>query len=246
MMGWVVLLLLVLSVVHLPAASAGPEGAPPVVCPSSADAETPDQPLDNLAAAARSGGLVDVLALGSANTVASGKAGYPYAMLQALTLALPHTRWRLTVQGGRGRTAADLLEDLRAALKRQHFALVVWQTGTVEAVRGIRPEELQDVLEEGAAMIEGQGGNLVLIDPQFSRFLRANTDIDAYEQAIAAAAELPGADLFRRFDLMHGWAEDGSLDLERTAAAEQPAVVSLLNQCVGRALARFVLNGIGR
>ena len=241
-----VLLLLALSVARLPAASAGPEGAPAVVCPSAVDAETPDQPLDNLAAAVKSGGPIDVLALGSANTVASGKAAYPYAMLQALTLALPHTTFRLTVEGGRGRTAGDLLEDLRAALKRQHFALVVWQTGTVEAVRGTRPEELQDVLEEGASMVEGQGGNLVLMDPQFSRFLRANTDIDPYEQAIAAAAQVPGADLFRRFDLMHGWAEDGTLDLERTTAAERPAVVSLLNQCVGRSLARFVLNGIGR
>jgi len=240
------LALLALSAVHPLAASAGPEGAPPVVCPSSADVETPDQPLDNLAAAVKSGGPVDVLALGSANTVANGKAGFPYAMLQALTVALPHTTFRLTVQGGRGLTAGDLLDDLRAALKRQHFPLVVWQTGTVEAVRGIRPEELREVLEGGAVKVEDQAGNLVLMDPQFSRFLRANTDIDPYERAIAAAAELPGANLFRRFDLMHSWAEDGTLDLERTAAAEQPAVMTLLNQCVGRALARFVLNGIGR
>ena len=238
--------LLALSAVRPPAVSAGPEGAPPLVCPSSVDVETPDQPLDHLAVAVKAGEAVEVLALGSANTVASGRAGYPYAMVQALAAALPHTTFRLTIQGGRGLTAADLLDDLRAALKRQHIPLVVWQTGTVEAVRGIRPEELQDVLEDGAALVDAQGGNLVLMDPQFSRFLRANTDIDPYERAIAAAAELPGADLFRRFDLMHGWAEDGTLDLERTAAAEQPAAVTLLNQCVGRALARFVLNGMGR
>lgn len=246
MMWWAVLALLVLSVVHPPAVSAGPEGALPVVCPSSADVETPDQPLDHLATAVKSGAPLEVLVLGSANTVASGKAGYPYAMVQELAAALPHTTFRLTVQGGRGLTAADLLDDLRVALKRQHIPLVIWQTGTVEAVRGIRPEELRDVLEDGATLIDAQGGNLVLMDPQFSRFLRANTDIDPYERAIAAAAELPGANLFRRFDLMHSWAEDGTLDLERTAAAEQSAVVSLLNRCVGRALARFVLNGVGR
>ena len=238
--------LLALLVVRPPAVWAGPEGAPPVVCPSSADVEAPDQPLDHLAAAIKSGAPLNVLALGSANTVASGKAGYPYAMVQALEAALPHTTFHLTIQGGRGLTAGDLLDDLRAALKRQRTPLVIWQTGTVEAVRGIRPEELRDVLEEGAVMIDTQGGNLVLMDPQFSRFLRANTDIDPYERAIAAAAEFPSANLFRRFDLMHSWAEDGTLDLERTVAAERPAVMSLLNQCVGRALARFVLNGIGR
>ncbi len=238
--------LLALSAVRPPVALAGPEGAPPVVCPSSADVETPDQPFDHLAAAIKTGGPIEVLALGSASTVASGKAGFPYAMVQSLEAALPHTTFRLTVQGGRGLTAGELLDDLRVALKRQHIPLVIWQTGTVEAVRGMLPEELQDVLEDGARLVEGQGGNLVLMDPQFSRFLRANTDIDAYERAIAAAAELPGANLFRRFDLMHSWAENGTLDLERTAAAEERAAVSLLNQCVGRALARFVLNGIGR
>jgi acyl-CoA thioesterase I len=242
----VALVLLVLSAVRLPAASAGPESARPLVCPNSADVETPDQPLDHLAAAIKTGASIDVLALGSASTVASGKAGFPYAMVQALEAALPHATFRLTVQGGRGLTAEELLNDLQAALKRQHFPLVVWQTGTVEAVGGTLPDELQDVLEQGATLVDGQGGNLVLMDPQFSRFLRANTDIDPYERAIAAAAELPGANLFRRFDLMHSWAEDGTLDLERTATAEQPAAVNLLNRCLGRALARFVLNGIGR
>ncbi len=139
-----------------------------------------------------------------------------------------------------------MLDDLDAALKRQRFPLVLWQTGTVEAVRGIRPEELRLVLEDGADRVHSQGGNLILIDPQFSRFLRANTDIEPYQRAMAAAAELPGTDLFNRFDLMHAWASDGSLDLERTPPPEQPAAIAMLSRCVGRALARFVLNGIGR
>ena len=241
-----VLLLLALAAALPSAASAGPEGAPSIACPNSTDAETPDQPLDHLAAAVNSGRPIEVLALGSASTVANGTAGFPYAMVEALGAALPHTTFRLTVRGGRGLTVDDLLAVLRTALQRRHSALVVWQTGTVEAVRDMPSDELRETLEVGAALVDGQGGNLVLVDPQFSRFFRANVDIDPYEQAIAAAAEFPGANLFRRFDLMHGWAEDGTLDLERTSAAERAGAVNLLNRCLGRALARFVLNGIGR
>jgi hypothetical protein len=229
-----------------PAASAPSEAPPAPLCPSSTEFELPDEPLDNLAAAVKSGQPVEILALGSASTVAHGKDGFPQHMVRTLEAALPHVAFHLAVQGGRGLTAETMLDDLRAALKRGHIALVLWQTGTVEAVRGIHPEELRGVLEEGAELVAAQSGDLVLIDPQFSRFLRANTDIDPYERAMVTAASLPNTSLFHRFDLMHAWVDSGTLDLERTDTAEHPAAVAMLNQCLGAALGRFVLNGIGR
>ena len=36
-------------------------------------------------------------------------------------------------------TAEDMLPLIEAALKQQHYPLVLWQTGTVEAVRGLQP-----------------------------------------------------------------------------------------------------------
>jgi len=224
---------------------AGPEVLPPVACPETDDIATPNQPLDNLATALKAGGPIDILAIGSASTIAHGKAGFPYQMLHDLQTALPKADFQLTVQGGRGLTAAEMYEDLRAALTHRRYRLVLWQTGTVEAVRGSRPDDLREVLEEGADLVAAQGGNLILIDPQFSRFLRANTDLDPYKQAMETAAEVPGADLFRRFELMHNWARDGALDLERTAPTERETAVRMLNVCLGKALAKFVLNGIG-
>ncbi|MGH7153986.1 MAG: hypothetical protein ACREF3_08640 [Acetobacteraceae bacterium] len=217
----------------------------PIACPETNDFTTPNQPLDNLAAALKAGGPIDILAIGSASTVAHGKAGFPYQMVDALQAGLPKATFRLTVKGNRGLTAADMYEELRTGLARERYRLVLWQTGTVEAVRGTRPDDLREVLEEGADLVAAQGGNLILIDPQFSRFLRANTDLEPYKQAMETAAEVPGADLFRRFELMHSWAQDGALDLERTAPKEQETAVRTLNACLGEALAKFVLNGVG-
>jgi acyl-CoA thioesterase I len=239
-------LALIAPLVAPPAAWATPEQAMPVICPPAGDNTTPDQLLDNLAAAVHAGGPIDVLAIGSASTIVAGKASFPYRMIEVLKEALPHTTFRLSVEGARGLSAEQLLEELRAALARRHYQLVLWQTGTVEAVRGTNPDELSDVLVEGAALVVGQGGNLILIDPQFSRFLRANTDLSPYEQAMHSAAMLPGANLFHRFDLMHDWAEQGLLDLERVPPASQMTAVTTLHACIGRALAHFVLHGIGQ
>ena len=202
--------------------------------------------MENLAAAIKTRHAVEVVALGSASTVTHGEDGFPNYMIKALTAALPHVSWHLTVRGGRGVTAAAMLDELQVVLKHGPVGLVVWQTGTVEAVRGIHPQELREVLEEGADLVSAQGGDIVLVDPQFSRFLRANTNLEPYEQAMATAATMPGIGLFHRFDLMHSWVDGGMLDLERTAVAEQPGAMVLLNRCIGQALGRFIVNGLER
>jgi hypothetical protein len=138
-----------------------------------------------------------------------------------------------------------MLPLLTEALGQQHFQLVLWQTGTVEAVRGLRPDSLQEVLADGAARIREQGGDLILIDPQFSRFLRANSNLDVYELVLQQVATMPGAVLFRRFDLMHAWVQEGVADLERASKPDRKKVLDQINTCLGDALARFILDGAG-
>jgi hypothetical protein len=214
---------------------------------------TADEQLTQFGKAVAAGGVVNVLAVGSATTVGSVTAAglnsaaeggaFPSQMIRALHAALPSVRFDLTVRGGRGMTAEDMLPLIDAALKHQQYALVLWQTGTVEAVRGLQPDGLLDILHTGAARIRDAGGDLVLIDPQFSRFLRANTDLDPYENVMQQVATMPGVVLFHRFDLMRTWANDGRLDLEHTAKADRDKALDELNACLGRALAHFVLSG---
>ncbi len=197
-----------------------------------------------------------MLAVGSATTVGSVSsatglptaatpgATFPWHMIHALEGSLPGVKFALTVRGGRGMTAEEMLSLLDAALKERHYALVLWQTGTVEAVRGLRPDGLLDVLHAGAERIRDQGGDLVLIDPQFSRFLRANTDLDPYENVLQQVATMPGVALFHRFDLMRAWANDGRMDLEHTQKSDRDKALEELNDCLGKALARFVLSGV--
>jgi hypothetical protein len=229
-------------------------GAEPAdACATPEEFTTAEEPLGQFAAAIEAGGPVPILAIGSATTVGTVTAvgtsnatmqvtSFPWRMVSALHTALPNVAFPLTVHGGRGMTAEDMLLMLSAALKKQHYPLVLWQTGTVEAVRGLRPDAMNEVLHTGAEMVRDAGGDLVLIDPQFSRFLRANTDLDPYEGVLQQVATMPGVVLFHRFDLMRTWANDGRIDLERTPKDDREKVVDTLNQCLGQALARFVLS----
>jgi hypothetical protein len=214
---------------------------------------TTDESLSQLAAKIAAGGPVDILAVGSATTVGSVTASgqqsasqggsFPWHLVHALHAALPSIDFRLTVRGGRGMTAEEMLPLIETALKQQRYPLVLWQTGTVEAVRGLQPDGMLDVLHTGAEYVRDAGGDLVLIDPQFSRFLRANTDLDPYENVMQQVATMPGVTLFHRFELMRSWANDGIIDLERTPKADRDKALDELNTCLGKALARFVLSG---
>ncbi|HET7879468.1 MAG TPA: hypothetical protein VFL55_01185 [Acetobacteraceae bacterium] len=227
------------------------------VCGAPDEFVRTDAPLGQLAAAIAAGGAVDILAVGSATTVGSvtsmtpGAAqggSFPWRTVNALHAQIPSVDFRLTVRGGRGMTAEDMLPLIEAALKEKHYPLVLWQTGTVEAVRGLQPDGLLDVLHKGAEAVRAASGDLVLIDPQFSRFLRANTDLDPYENVMQQVATMPGVALFRRFDLMRTWANDGGVDLERAPKADRDKALEQLNICLGKTLAQFVLSGadVGR
>jgi hypothetical protein len=167
--------------------------------------------------------------------------GFPWQAAHALEAAVPGARIDVTVVGKHGLTAAEMLELLRAELPRKPYRLVLWQTGTVEAVDELPPEDFYQTLADGAASVAAAGADLVLIDPQYSRFLAANANLEPYQNAFQAAASLPGVALFHRYDLMHDWAEDGSIDLERAPKPDRPATAARLHTCLGRELARELL-----
>jgi hypothetical protein len=151
----------------------------------------------------------------------------------------------LTVRGGRGMSAAEMLPLVKAQVQQTPTQLVLWQTGTVEAIRGMRPALMRQALRQGLDVIHAAGGSLVLLDPQFTRALRANTDVEPYETELQQVAALPGAALFHRYELTRFWVLQGRIDPERAAQDTREAELARLNVCLGQALARYVLSGAG-
>lgn len=213
--------------------------APPAIIAS-------DEHLPEVSKQLRAGGSLDVLAIGSATMLGprgSVEDSFPYRIVSALREAVPGASVQLTVHSGRGLTASDMLATLRAELASHRYQLVLWQTGTVEAVRRLPPAEFLKTLAEGVALVHDSGGEMVLIGPPYSRFLKANADLDPYLKTLQQVAELPGVIQFHRFTLMQNWVDTGQLDLERAVKSDREKTSDLLHACLGRALAQLVLSG---
>jgi hypothetical protein len=232
------------------------DGGP--ACELPPDLTTPTDPLPNVAAALRTKNGLDILALGSGSTVGDSSgagaaalsyrapgASYPYRMVESLRALRPSGHFQLTVKGGRDMTAELMLPILQEELSARHYDLVLWQTGTVEAVRGLRPDGLRELLQDGVDAAAKANVDLVLIDPQFSRFLRANIDVSPYETVLQQMTGNPDVTLFHRFDLTQLWVGSGEIDLERASREQRDRTIVLLNSCLGEALARYVLAGAG-
>ena len=195
-------------------------------------------------AAALKAGRLDVLAIGSATVLgARGRpeGSFPDRMVQELRAASPGAEIHLTVEGERGMTAAAMLAALRKSLDGKTVGLVVWQTGTVEAVRRLPPEEFARTLDAGAEAARAAGADLLLVDPQSSRMLQSHTTLAPYRETMLQVAHRHAAVLFRRFDLIRQWVEAGQLDLESTAKPDRSKMTERLNACLGQALAQTVL-----
>jgi acyl-CoA thioesterase I len=248
----IVCLVLTLAVAR-PARSQTADGK---ACDMPTDLTTPSEPLTRVAAALAAKGGLDILALGSGSTIgqSGGSHGpammtqtavksFPYLMEDALRAMRPSLKFNLTVQGGRNMTADAMLAILRKELAAHHYDLVLWQTGTVEAVQGLRPDVLRGVLQDGVDAVTAANADLVLIDPQFSRFLRANADLNPYETVLTQMASTQAVTLFHRFDLTQGWVNNGQIDVERVARDKRDTTIALLHECLGQALAQYVLTG---
>ena len=175
-------------------------------------------------------------------TKPASELSFPMLMAGALRQAVPGAEVKVTVRGGRGLLASEMLGILKAEVATHAYNLVLWQTGTVEAVRNLPPGEFSMTLLEGVEAVRNGGADLVLIDPQFSRFLQTNANLEPYTQALVQAAAMPGVVMFHRFDLMRNWVNDGQLDLERTPRADRKKAIEFLHKCLGQQLGRFILD----
>ena len=193
-------------------------------------------------------GTVTGMALGVTTAARPGElpmpsgSAFPLQTAHILRSANPGVTINVTVRGGRGMTATDMVDIIQKEVSTHQYQLVIWQTGTVEAVRNVPVREFYQTLQSGAAAIAAANADLIFVDPQYSRFLRSNADLDPYTQALQQIASMPGAMLFHRFDLMRYWVSDGQIDLERTPKADRLPTVEALHACLGERLAHMIMD----
>jgi hypothetical protein len=219
-------------------------GRQEVGCPTPEGFGALEASLPKTANALASGSEVVIVTLGGASTLgaAAGGAGlswpsrlavvlagrFPAARVKVVNLAKP----RQTAQDAAGRFAREVL-PLRPTL-------LIWETGTVEAVRGMDVDEFRETMQAGIDELRSAGIEVVLMNAQFSRDTDAMIHFGPYLGALRELADVNQVAVFHRYGLMRYWAETGVLDLRTKNGEKGRRLATRLYDCLGRAMADLV------
>jgi hypothetical protein len=117
--------------------------------------------------------------------------------------------------------------------------LVVWQTGTVDAMRSIDPDDFRSALEAGVAAVQSAGADVVLMNLQYSPRTETMISAPPYLDNMRVVAQKHDVPLFDRFGIMHQWNDAGDFDL--FTAFHGVELAKRVHDCLGRALASMVI-----
>jgi lysophospholipase L1-like esterase len=204
--------------------------------------------LPKTAAAIASGQTVLIVTIGGASTLGQAAGGpdlaWPARLAVALTSRFPAAR--VTVHNRA--VARQTTQEMAARLDRDVIALkpmlVIWETGTTDAVRGIEIDEFRQTIQDGIDRLRASGAEVVFMDMQFSRHTQAVINFDRYETVLREVTDANDVPLFRRHDIMHHWAESGLFDLMTGDHDKLHLLASRLYDCIGRAVADFITRGV--
>jgi len=196
------------------------------------------------AAAAIAAKKLDVLVLGAGSSTLPQRNGngpgsaYPARLQTALTELLPGVAVNVTADAVPRRTAAAMVETLKTALPKLKPALVIWETGTVDAIQSVDPDEFSATLAQGIGAIRAAGADVVLVNAQYSPRTESMIGLTTYGDDMRWVALQHEVPLFNRFEIMRLWAELGTFDF--TDAPNKIDMAKRVHDCIGWLLADLV------
>ena len=204
-----------------------------------------DNTLPKVAEAIKAGGPLNILVVGSRSSTislaanASEAAAYPGQMQAALKEKLPSIAVNVTVEIQAKKTAEEVAVGLSKLVEGKKPTLVIWQTGTVDAMRSIDPEDFRAAVDEGVVTLREAGADAILINPQYSPRTESMISVSAYLDNMRVVAQDHEVPLFDRFALMQMWSEAGEFDL--FTAVHSSELAKRVHGCLGRALSQFII-----
>jgi hypothetical protein len=118
--------------------------------------------------------------------------------------------------------------------------LVVWQTGTVDAMRSVDADDFRGAIDEGVAAMQAAGTDVILMNLQYSPRTETMISGSAYLDNMRVVAQQHDVPLFDRFAIMRQWNETGDFDLFSPSPGVELA--KRVHDCLARALSTFVID----
>jgi hypothetical protein len=217
-------------------------------CKAPPDIWFETSPLPHTTVALHDRDRLKIVAMGSLSTAGAGSApatSWPIRLGEALKPLLPGVAIEVVNKARPKQMAAHMLAKMKEDVLAERPDLVIWETGTIEAIKSVNIEEYEATLTRGVDLFARAGIDTILMDPQFSRASASMIDFDRYVDAAHRVAEMRDLIVFPRFRIMHYWISEGLLSFE--AATTRPSQVALADQiydCLGKLLARMIADQV--
>jgi lysophospholipase L1-like esterase len=204
--------------------------------------------LPNLARALREKRPVKLLAIGGGSTkgTAAGAAenAYPHRLQLALQKLFPDVPITVVNYGMPRQTAQQMVERFPAEAAEDEPALIIWEVGISDAVRGTDVDDFAAALQAGIDLAKNRAIDILLVDTQFSRRTTTVIDFERYQDTIHRVGELNSVYVFPRFAIMRHWSEGNVFDYDDVPEAERARLAAKVYDCLGRALAEAIAKAV--
>ena len=190
----------------------------------------------------KSGHALNVLVVGSRSSTINGAqdSAYPARLQAALKEKLPAVPVSVSVELLPKKTAEEAASDFAKLMEGKKLDLVIWQTGTVDALRSVDPDDFRGAVDDGVTAFQKAGADVILMNLQYSPRTETMISASPYLDTMRVVAQQYDVPLFDRFAIMQQWNDSGDFDL--FSAAHGLELAKRVHDCLGRALSTFVLD----
>jgi hypothetical protein len=203
-----------------------------------------DGPLDRVNAAVSKNKTLKIAMLGGTSSTLPGPDGasfaYPARLEIALSARLPSIKVAVAAHTKPRRSAEEMADIIEQLIVDEKPNLVVWQTGTYDAVHGTDPETFRATVADGVEKLQAGGADVILVNMQYSPRTETVVALGAYADAMRWVAREREVPVFDRLAIMRNWYESGKFDLY--AATKDMKMAKDVHDCIGRALAAMIID----
>jgi len=216
----------------------------PVECAAPEELMHIDDKLPRLAERLHANEPVKIVAIGGASTTGlaagSSELAYPHRLQEILARLYPSSPIAVVNRGIPRQTAQQMLERFPTDVIPEDPVLVIWETGTTDAVRGVGVDDFAAALQTGIDELKARSIDIMLVDMQFSHSTVTVIDFEGYLNALHRVGDVNDVNVFPRFEMMRYWSEQNVFNFDGVAKDERAGLAAKVYDCIARKLAAAI------
>jgi len=210
-------------------------------CAAPAELIQDDPKLPLLAARIQQHKPVKIVAIGGSSTAGAAAQSplqsYPQRLEEVLAERYPDVEITVVNKGVPRQTAQEMVDRFAKDVIAENPVLAIWETGTTDAVRGVDVDAFTATLEAGISTLRAHDIEVVLVDMQYSRRTASIIGFERYMATMHRIADVDEVYLFKRFDIMKYWSDNGIFNFEDVQKSDRARLAADVYDCLAHRIA---------